>query len=112
MSSQQTMHHMRAKRQNGTAERNNAKQKDTTTGEPHATLPPRWRKQPPDPAHHQHRREGAQSESSHGEQSRQSLKVAAGFGGKSINQRTRQEAVEHAESKRRGAVAGRQQAAQ
>src|SRR5271169_1576221 len=112
MTSRPTMCDVRAEGQDATAEGNKAKEQDKTAGEPYATLPPRRREYPPDAADHQHRREGSQSKRRHGEKAWDRLASAHRFGRKGINQRTRQEAVEHPKSERCRAAAGRQQAAQ
>src|SRR6516164_11167090 len=94
------MRHVHVKRQEATAERDNAEEQDTATGEPHATLPPRRRKNAPDTTHHQHRWEGTQPERRHGQESWERLAGARGFGGKCIDQWARQEAVEYSECER------------
>src|ERR1700751_3162288 len=101
------MRYVHVKRQGAPAEREKAEQQDTEAGEPHATLPPRWCKNASDTTHHQHCREGTQPERRHGQESWERLAGARGFGGKCIDQWTRQEAVEYSQSERGCMVARR-----
>ncbi len=88
--------------QDAAAERDQAEQQDKAAGEPYATLPPCRRQHPADAAHHQHRGKGPQSERQHDEKTGQRAGGARRLGGESIDQRTREEAVEHAKGNRGG----------
>jgi len=48
--------------QDAAAKGDKAKEQDATAGQPHAALPPCWRKNLANGAHHKHGREGPQSE--------------------------------------------------
>src|ERR1700682_3283736 len=66
-SSRSTMCNMRGDRQDATAEGDKAEQQNAAASQPHATLPPRRRKNLANTAHHQHGGEGPQSKRRHGE---------------------------------------------
>ncbi len=91
------MGNMRGDWQKTASERDQSQEKDEAAGQPDAALPPYRRQDLANATHQQHGRKGPEAECRHGEKTGQGSCRARSLGCESVDQRTRQEAVEHTE---------------